>query len=721
MYSKISYFRPLLFIFVCFISVSHIKAEKSNINFPAFFMKNQGQFNNESKYCLKSAKSNTFFFENHIVNQFITKKTESDTINPDILNLRIDFGNSNPHPVFEERDPLTSKSNYFIGNDESAWKKDIASFASLVYSKLYSNIDLIYYNTSNGIKSDFVIHPGGNYSDIILKYIGVKDMYINSEGALKINTDPGEITEHIPEAYQIINGNKVLVKVNFRLTNENIVKFEVEKYNPAFDLVIDPQLIYCSYLGGVGDDYMLAGDIEKDALNNIYLTGRTNSSDFPVTPGSFSNTTGGMFDAFVLKMNPAGQIIFSTFIGGSGNDMGYSLELTGPGNDIIVTGDASPTFPSTAGAFQTTYNGGTYDVFVLKLNNAGNNLLFSTFLGGASEDQPFDCILDKDQDIYIVGQTGEFFPTTTGSYQEIFGGGSYDVFVSKLSSNGSTLLLSTYIGGSSTDRGVGITVDASENVYISATTSGDFPTTPGCFDNSYNGGSYDIIVAKLDATFKNLIYSTFIGTSAEDQVRGDLILDNSNNLIVVGKAGNGIPTTNGCYQTSYGGGSSDGFVLKLNVTGMSLLYASYLGGTGDDYILFAEIDANSDIIVTGFCGPGFPVTSCTYDDSFNGATDAFIAKINPDITKLLYSTYFGGSNIDNGMAVTSYGDTIIMVGETQSSNIPATINAYDASYNGSTDLFLVKLLPVPNEIPVAKFTISSINCITNLQTSLIIH
>lgn len=704
------YFTVLIYIFLS--SIYNIKAEKSIVNIPSWFLKNQGQFSNGSQYCLKTGKSNTFFFENYIVHQFVSVKDKQDSINPDILNMRIDFENSTPHPVFEERDPLASKSNFFIGNDASSWRTDIASFSTLAYKGLYDNVDLVYYNATKGIKSDFVVHTGGNISDILLKYSGIKDISINAAGALQLYTDAGEITENIPEAYQLINGTKVIVNVNFRIDSENTVRFDVENYNQDYDLVIDPQLIYCSYLGGISDDYMYSGDIERDASNNIYFTCRTNSFDFPVSPGSYTSTPTGTMDAFVMKMNPDGtQIIFSTFIGGTGVDAGFGLELSGPGNDIIVIGDASSTFPTTPGAYQTTYQGGSCDIFLFKLNNAGNKLIFSTFLGGPLEDQPFDFAIDNNHDMYIVGQTNGSYPTTVGSYQTNYGGGSYDILISKMNSDGSALLNSTYLGGASADRGVGITVGQTGDVYVSGWTSGDFPTTSGCFDNTFNGGTFDIIVAKFNSTLSSLIYSTFIGTGAEDQVRGDIFVDNSNNLIVLGKAGNGFPTTAGCFQPSYGGGLSDGLILKLNSTGTKLIYASYLGGTGDDYILNAVIDANSNIIATGFCGSGFPVTSCAYDESYNGSTDTFITKTNPDISKLLYSSYFGGNNIDNGMALVTSNDTVTMIGETQSPNLPTTNNSYDATFNGQIDIFLVKLYLGSGEIPVAKFTNSSISCV----------
>ena len=354
---------------------SSLWAVRDNVRLPALFLKNVGQFNNGSQYCLKSAKSTTFFFDNYIVHQFTTASTDQDSTNSGAFNMRIDFENCNPKAVFEERDALAAKSNFFIGTDPAKWKTGISSFGTLAYKELYNKIDLVYYASTNGVKNDFVVHPGGEISDMVLKYSGIKSLSINAQGDLVLATDAGELTERIPEAYQLIDGKKILVKARFRIENGNKVGFHVSSYDADYDLVIDPQLVYCTYIGGSGEDQFYHGNIVKDAQGNLYLTAKTKSTDFPVTPGSYSSTFHGLYDVVVFKFNPtATQLLFSTYIGGSDDDCPYGIALSGSSNDVVVAGwTRGSGFPISSGSiYQGSYAGGSCDGFVLKLNNSGS-------------------------------------------------------------------------------------------------------------------------------------------------------------------------------------------------------------------------------------------------------------------------------------------------------------------------------------------------------------
>ncbi|MFZ4546469.1 MAG: SBBP repeat-containing protein, partial [Bacteroidales bacterium] len=687
-----------------------IAKKQNQKSFPAWFMKNQGQYSNGSKYCLKSAKSNTFFYDQHIVHQFISLGSGKDSANSSILNMQVDFENSNKNPVFEERNPTSGKTNFFIGNDPSKWHTDIESFGTLAYKNLYNFIDLVYYNETSGIKSDFVVHPKAKISDITLKYSGIKSISINDLGALQLFSESGEITEHIPEAYQMINGTKVLVKVNYKIEEEFRVKFEVQAYNPAFDLIIDPQLVYSSYFGGSNNE-MWTTSVIRDNQQNMYFGGRTLSSNFPITPGAFSVANSGDYDAIVLKLNPAGtQLIFGTYIGSPGLDIASDILLSGPSNDILVLGVAGAAgFPTTAGAYQTVH-AGLEDIFVLKLNNTGNSLIFSTLVGGSTDEQIANFCLDASGNIYVLGYAGFYFPTTPGAYQQTLEG-DYDVVVFKLSANGSNLLYSTFLGGTARDRSGGIAIDNLSNIYVSSWVLGDFPTTAGAYDNSFNGGS-DIAVSKFDPTLSTLIFSTLIGSPGDDLSVSDLFLDGSNNITLVGKAASGFPTTAGAYDQSFNGGDSDGVILKLNNTGTALLYSSYLGGPGSDNANEFTIDASGNLLITGSCQDGFPTTALPYDNTFNGGTtDCFVSKFNINTSSLMYSTYFGGNSSESGDAIAFSADTVIFIGETGSSNMPVTTNAYDPTFNGGgNDLFLAKIL-LTFEAAIADFTLPDTVCV----------
>ena len=713
MIRKVLVFKPFLFIFLLFTVINNFEAESGNVNFPSFFMKNKGQFSNGSQYCLKSAKSNTFFFENYIVNQFITSKKENDSINPNILNMRIDFENSNPHPLFEEKNPLASKSNFFTGNDASSWKTDIASFATLSYKNLYDKVDLVYYNSAKGIKSDFVVHAGGNYKDIILKYSGIKDIAINSQGVLKIITDAGELTEHIPEAYQMINGSKIIVNVNFRIKNGNTVVFDAEDFNPDYDLVIDPQLIFCSYFGGNNDDQIFHGDIVKDSQGNIYFTCKSQSLNFPVSTGSYSNINNGSYDVVVIKLNPdATQILFSTYIGGNGDDCPYSIKLSGPLNDIVVAGfTQGPNFPVTPGTYQSNFTGGGNDGFLLKLNNSGSSLKFSTYIGSNGADYIQDVVIDASLNILICGYSSSVFPTTPGAYQSINSGG-YDIFVSKLNSTGTILLASTMIGGYSNDRGLDVAFDNTGNIFISGSVEGPFPTTTGAFDETFNGGAKDVVVCKFNPGLTSLLYSTYLGGNEDDSPANGFTIDNLNQVTITGLCGRNFPTTSGAYCRVFAGGTYDMFLTRLNSTFSGLVFSTLIGGSGNDFGYSFSLNKNGDIIVTGPASLGFPTTPCAYDITYNGNGDAFIAKFNSNGSNLLYSSYFGGANYELGTGVWMDGDTATIIGDTQSSDLPVTSDAFDKTFNGGlNDVFLAKIVLNSGNTPVVKFNNSIPACV----------
>jgi hypothetical protein len=336
-------------------------------------------------------------------------------------------------------------------------------------------------------------------------------------------------------------------------------------------------LLYSTYLGGSGQDEGHNG-IVVDASGNAYVTGRTFSSDFPITPGAFQTTSGGGSDAFVSKLNAAGSaLLYSTYLGGSNWESSEGIAIDASGNAYVTGVTFSSNFPTTPGAFQTTSGGGGSrfgfeDAFVSKLNAAGSALLYSTYLGGSSFDESFGIAVDGSGNAYVTGDTGSSnFPTTPGAFRTTFGGGDFDAFVSKLNAAGSALLYSTYLGGSVVESGLGIAVDASGSAYVTGfTASSNFPTTPGAFQSTFGGGG-DAFVSKLNAAGSALLYSTYLGRSDRDQGRG-IAINASGNAYVRGftassnfpvTPGN-FPVTPGAFQTTSGGGDGDAFVSKFS-------------------------------------------------------------------------------------------------------------------------------------------------------------
>jgi beta-propeller repeat-containing protein len=408
----------------------------------------------------------------------------------------------------------------------------------------------------------------------------------------------------------------------------------ITKLNPA-----GSALVYSTYLGGSGMDQ--GAGIAVDAAGNAYVTGYTRSNDFPVTAGAFQTAfagSAGAGDAFVAKINATGSgLVYSTYLGGNGdelNDFLAGIAVDAAGNAYVAGSTRSTDFPTTAGAFQSVHSGAFDNAFVTKLDPAGSTLVYSTFLG---ESLGHGIAVDANGNAYVTGTVQGAFPTTPGSFQPN-GGGAVDAFVTKLDFTGTTLVYSTRLGGGSFESGQAIAVDAAGNAYVTGDTrSTNFPTTPGAFQPTFGGAlnppnphsppDPDAFVTKLDPSGSVLIYSTYLGGSGSERGLG-IAVDADGNAYVTGwTASTNFPTTVGAFQLTLGG-VTDGFVTKLNSTGIALVYSSYLGGTGNDNGSGVAVDADSNAYVTGWtASTNFPTTAGAFQLFNGGDVDAFVAKI----------------------------------------------------------------------------------------------
>ncbi|MCG3194070.1 MAG: hypothetical protein DIJKHBIC_03327 [Thermoanaerobaculia bacterium] len=453
-------------------------------------------------------------------------------------------------------------------------------------------------------------------------------------------------------------------------------------------------LAYSAFLGGMYSDY--GAGIAVDALGGVYVTGYTSSPDFPVTGSSYDNSHNGGFDVFVTKLNSAGaSLVYSTFLGGPAADTASGIALDALGSAYVTMTTDSVGFPTTIGAYDTSFNG-SRDASVAKLNPAGTTLLYSTFLGGPDDDLGNAIAVDATGSAHVTGETrSSSFPVTTGAYGPAMAG-DHDSFVTKLSIGGDSLSYSTFLGGAGSFSGSGwsqsLTTDSSGSVYVTGRTySSSFPTGAGSYDTAHNGGD-DAFVTKLNAAGTSLVYSTFLGGSGGDWGNG-IASDASGNTYVSGYTlSSNFPTTAGAYDTSHNGGF-DVFVTKLNATGTGLIYSTFLGGSGWDRGRGIALDTSGSAYVTGHTdSTGFPTTAGTYDTTFNGGEDAFVTKLNATGTGLVYSTLLGGSNGDAGYAIAlDNSGTALVTGSTSSADFPATAGAYDTSHNGNDDAFVAKV------------------------------
>jgi hypothetical protein len=644
--------------------------------------------------------------------------------------LRMKLVGARPPAKVTGQEGLAGKVNYFIGNDPAKWRTDVPTYGKVRYERVYPGIDLVYYGNQRQLEYDFVVAPGADPARIRLGFDGAQKIHVDAQGGLVVQTGSGAVRWQKPVVYQETNGVRKTIEGKYLLRRGHQVSFEVAAYDSTKPLIIDPTLVYSTYLGGSGSE--IGVGIAVDSLGNAYVTGNTTSSNFP-TAVALQPATGGGRDAFVTKLNAAGTtLLYSTYLGGSDSDQGNSIAVDSTDN-VYVTGETSSTnFPTTAGAFQMTNAGGIADAFVTKLNPTGTSLLYSTYLGGTGDDSGFGIAVDSTGNAYVTGHTTSTtrffptagFPTTPGAFQTT-NAGNYDAFVTKLDTNalGSlSLVYSTYLGSIDSDTGNGIAVDSTGNAYVTgATASANFPipTTAGTFQTTLGGsaGVPDAFVTKLNPTGTALLYSSYLGGSETDVGNG-IAVDSTGNAYVTGFTySTNFPTTTGAFQTvnpGPAGGKADAFVTKLNTNASgfaSLVYSTYLGGTSFfDGGNGMAVDSTGNAYVTGLTySTDFPTTTGAFQTVNNGNGDVFITKLNTTGTApLLYSTYLGGNNTDygQGIAVDSTGNAYV-TGVTSSADFPTTAGAFQGTYaGGGADAFIAKLTPVGTGGPGAPATLT---------------
>jgi len=449
--------------------------------------------------------------------------------------------------------PLSGRINYLRGKQQ-AWLTDIPTFERIRQTGVYPGIDVVYYGNQSRLEYDIVVSPGASIRKIAIAFDDAARLSIDDEGNLHVKSGAAELIQKKPVIYQSVGGSARRISGRYKLLRTNVVGFEVGRYDRSKPLIIDPILTYSTYLGGSNGDENARG-IVTDAAGYIYVTGSTTSTNFPVTSGAFQTNAGtvdpslGYSDAFVTKINPAGTaLVYSTYIGGSGDDDAAGIALDANGN-VIITGTTSSTdFPVTSGAFQSACNVGQaricVDAFVAKLNPAGSALVFATYLGGTGDEEARGVALDGTGNIYVAGKTASTdFPIAGTPYSTAASQGG---FVAKLSPVGA-LLASTYFGtGSNFGTGVteirGIAVDAAGNAYLTGATPSS-PTT-----------ATDVFIAKLNSSLTALVYSNFLRGSNDESGDG-IALDSAGNVYVTGwtSSRNFTVTSNALQKTLAGG------------------------------------------------------------------------------------------------------------------------------------------------------------------------
>ncbi|MFN4233475.1 MAG: SBBP repeat-containing protein [Bacteroidia bacterium] len=670
-----------------------------------FFIENKGQWHSDVLYLArlggldawitKYGVNYTFFKleeipSNNPQEAFMPDKFEHKDYNLIGHRVLMQLENHNPHPQKQGNQKQEGYYNYFIGNDDSKHATYVGLYKEALVKNVYEGIDIRYYFDKGSLRYDYIVHAGADPSQIRFTLPGSDKTYINSKGNLVFTTRFGEVS--MAELFVYQSKDRKAINASFVKKENNTWAFNIQNYDRTQDLIIDP-LIYSTYIGGGVDDQGLG--IYVDASGNAYITGSTSSPYYDITSGAFQTTLAGSNDVFVTKLNPNGTaLVYSTFIGGTNDEAGNDIYVDANGSAYVVGYTNSINY-DVIGAYQTS-NAGINDVFVTKLNSTGTALTYSTYIGGANNDYGYSIFVDGSGNAYVTGWTSSTnFDISSGAFQPTYAGGTFDAFVTKLNANGSALTYSTYLGGSGDDYGRGIYVDGSGNAYVTGwTSSNNYDVTTGVFQATYAGGAFDVFVTKLNAIGSALTYSTYLGGSGDD--RGfSISVDASGSAYVTGwTSSNDYDITSGAFQMSFGGGTYDIFVTKLNSNGSVLIYSTYIGGSNYDSPSAIYVDASGSAIVTGeSTSINYDITTGAFQTTLEGGNDVIVTKLNANGSALTYSTFIGGSNNDYGRDI--YVDAsggIYVVGRTQSANYDITSGAFHTTYGGgANDVLVTKL------------------------------
>lgn len=715
-----------------------VELQRSYGLLPLSFEQNLGQAAPAARYISRSGGNSLFLTDTEAVFELSKGAASRPVPNllgrhaagplpsaPDLLRLQLENGSRNPQVAGE--DALPGKANYFIGDDPARWRRDVPTYAKVRYTGVYPGIDLVYYGNRSQLEYDFVVDPGSDPGTIRLRLAGATRLRVEKNGDLLVQVRKSEVKFEKPVIYQLSRtGAREPIRGAFVRLHGNTFGFTVGTYDHSKPLVIDPVLVYASYLGGSTMDLGMA--IAVDAAGDAYVVGFTTAVDFPITSGAFQTsvpTTNGViavgYQGFVTKFNASGGgLIYSTYLGGStklSQAFGVAVDAAG---DAFVTGATLATdFPITSGAFETSFTDpNTVETvgFVTKLSPTGDKLIYSTYfgveeIGGtgtlASGITTIQAIaVDSTGDAYVGGATDSSigFPITPGAFQQTLASPVGNGFVAKLNPQGTAVIYSTYLGGSDIDAVRGIAVNSSGSAYVTGhTSSSNFPVTKGAFQTaSQNINSFNAFVTELNQSGSALTYSTFLGGGGD--FGNAITVDGSGDAYVTGStASPNFPSTPGVFQGVNHSPvnaqfASNVFVTKVNPTGSALLYSTFLGGSGGGSFCQGDsgtgigIDASGNAYVTGLACSSldFPVTPDALFPLYSGSI--FVAEISPNASKLEYSTTVPSGDCQNSSSATGLAidaaQGVYITGATcyysGPNNFPVTPGAFQTTSTNTT-------------------------------------
>ncbi len=612
--------------------------------------------------------------------------------------VAINLLNSNRAARIEPLDQLPAHTDYFVGSREH-WHTGIPNYSRVRYGAVYPGIDVVYYGNPSRLEYDFVLQPGADPRAIRLKFRGAGHVRITAEGDLAFQSAGTRMVQEKPVIYQEDGRTAARRQVQGRyvLMARNVVGIRLEQYDRTQPLVIDPVLVYSTFMGGSGADQITAAQL--DPSGHLYVAGSTVTSPFVATTDYYQSANAGGIDIFVaiIDTTPGNgfPILYLSYAGGSGDDIPLAMVLDSSQN-IYLTGTTNSTdFPTTTGAFQTAGAGSSYvSGFVFELNpglsTSTSTLVYSTYLGGTTGNQSANGIaLDPNGNIYVVGTTkATDFPVSSGAYQSTLNG-LQDAFLCEITPSSTTLAYSTYLGGELEDDGRGIAIASNGLVYFAANTnSTQFPLAGASYQSNLVG-NYDIVIGVMDMTQSgaaSLVYATYFGGSDNDGVR-KLALDANGNLLLTGYTLSAdFPVTRDALQPAYGG-YSDAFVLVVNPANPAfLLYSSYLGGADAEVGFDIAADNGGFLYITGYTiSADFPTTVDAPQPVWGPSIDIFITKLQRGVAGLAglqWSTYFSSGIGNSGLALVVGPDGTVYVTGYAGSQFPASSSATQGAFDG---------------------------------------
>ena len=720
---------------------------------PLTFEKNDGQSNPDVKFLARGEGYSLFLTDNQAVlslkgttNSAATSQrldrrpatTRSKVVHDSVIH--ISMAGSNPKPQMEGLDLQPGKTNYLIGH-RSGWHVGVPLYGRVRYNGAYPGIDAVYYGNQQQLETDFVVAPGSDPRQIALQIEGEKQLTLNGNGDLVISSTAGDLLLRRPDAYQDINGVRREVAANFSASDRNSVRFDIGTYDPTKPLIIDPVIVYSTFLGGANVSAGLAKTsataIAVDASGNAYITGQTDTSDFPTTSGALQTQNSNSREyAFVTKLNSTGTtLVYSTFLGGTNGNAGTGIAIDSSGDAYVAGTTTSFDFPASSSPIppiESTYPAGNTGNtgFFAEIGPNGANLLYATFLGGNGfQDDPTGIAVDANGYVYIAGTTDSTtFPITNGNaYQTTNNAvgapssGADNIFLSRINPVSSQpglsgLIYSTYLGGTASDGASAVAVDANLNAYITGFAgSSNFPVTANAFQSSQNGPQ-DAFIARIDTTQSgttSLIYSSFLGGSVQfrPETGNCIAVDSNFNAYIGGSTyDSSFPVTTGAFETTFpplNQADSTGFVAKFNTAAAqastTLVWATYLGGdiSGDQPHAIA-IDSTGNVYLTGETWSDELVTG-SYPASVgapeptgqSGHQNGYVTVLTANGTAVAFSTYYGSNSaVGSGIALDSATPPdVFIVGGTTSSKFPTTASSLQPTLKGFQDAFVAELSP----------------------------